>query len=73
MKTKNLCFLMVLMMFVTLFASCGASDTAEEDADTITVYLWTSAMYEEYAPYIQFRISISSLWWVTMILISTSS
>ena len=30
MKTNNLCFLMVLMMFVTLFASCGASDTAEE-------------------------------------------
>ena len=56
MKTKNLCFLMVLMMFVTLFASCGASDTAEEDADTITVYLWTSAMYEEYAPYIQSRL-----------------
>ncbi len=53
MKTKSLCLLMVLMMLVTLFAGCGASSTAKEDADTITVYLWTTAMYEEYAPYIQ--------------------
>ena len=56
MKTKNLCFLMVLMMLVTLFAGCGASITAKEDADTITVYLWTTAMYEAYAPHIQSRL-----------------
>lgn len=56
MKTKSLCFLMVLMILVTLFAGCGANNTAKEEAGTITVYLWTTAMYEEYAPYIQSRL-----------------
>ena len=40
-------------MVMTMFAGCGASNTAKEDEDTITVYLWTTAMYEKYAPYIQ--------------------
>ncbi|MDO5390104.1 MAG: ABC transporter substrate-binding protein [Eubacteriales bacterium] len=53
MKKKKICLLLVLVMLVTLFAGCGANDTAKEDADTITVYLWTTAMYEKYAPYIQ--------------------
>ncbi|MBP1561948.1 MAG: extracellular solute-binding protein [Oscillospiraceae bacterium] len=40
------------MMSALLFAGCGASN-AREDADTISVYLWSAALYESYAPYIQ--------------------
>ena len=53
MKKKRICLLLVLIMIVTLFAGCGANNTEKEDEDTITVYLWTNAMYEKYAPYIQ--------------------
>ena len=53
MKKKGICILLVLIMSVMLFTGDGANNTAKEDADTITVYLWTTAMYEKYAPYIQ--------------------
>lgn len=53
MKKRRICLLLVLIMVMTMFAGCGANNTAKEDSDTITVYLWTTAMYEKYAPYIQ--------------------
>ncbi|MCF2679365.1 extracellular solute-binding protein [Faecalicatena contorta] len=53
MKKKRICLLLVLIMVMTMFAGCGTDSTAKEDEDTITVYLWTTAMYEKYAPYIQ--------------------
>ena len=53
MKKKWVCLLLAMMMVVSLLAGCGADSAAQEDADTITVYLWTTAMYEKYAPYIQ--------------------
>ena len=53
MKKRRICLLLVLIMIVTLCAGCGVESTAKEDEDTITVYLWTTAMYEKYAPYIQ--------------------
>ena len=53
MKKKWICLLLTLIMVISLFAGCGINNTAKEDADTITVYLWTNAMYEKYAPYIQ--------------------
>lgn len=53
MKKRRICLLLVLIMIVTLCAGCGVDNTAKEDEDTITVYLWTTAMYEKYAPYIQ--------------------
>lgn len=37
------------VMVMALFAGCGANN-AKEDADTITVYMWSTAMYEKYAP-----------------------
>ncbi|MGN1099444.1 MAG: ABC transporter substrate-binding protein, partial [Christensenellales bacterium] len=48
MKKKLIGFLLILIMIAGLFSGC----TARED-DVITVYLWTNAMYEKYAPYIQ--------------------
>ena len=56
MKKKIICLLLVVIMIVTLSAGCGAKNVAKEDEDTITVYLWTTAMYEKYAPYIQSRL-----------------
>lgn len=53
MRKKGICLLLTLIMVMTLVAGCGANNAAKEDADTITVYLWTNAMYEKYAPYIQ--------------------
>ena len=53
MKKKPIGLLLALFMVMLLFAGCGEDNTAKEDADTVTVYLWTNAMYENYAPYIQ--------------------
>ena len=40
-----------------LMTGCGKPDTAkqqaEEDANTIRVYLWTKNLLDEYAPYVQ--------------------
>ena len=49
--------LVALVMAVSLLTGCGTK-TAEnvekqEDAQTIQVYLWTTSLYETYAPYIQ--------------------
>ena len=61
MKTKTLrrlvSVLAALVMAVSLLAGCGAK-TAEqvqeqEDAQTIQVYLWSTSLYETYAPYVQ--------------------
>ena len=49
--------LTALVMAVCLLTGCGAADTeqveAQEDAETIQVYLWTAALYDTYASYIQ--------------------
>lgn len=53
--------LMALVMAVSLLTGCGTK-TAEnvekqEDAQTIQVYLWSTSLYETYAPYIQSQLS----------------
>ena len=61
MKAKTLrrlvSVLAALVMTVSLLAGCGTK-TAEqvqeqEDAQTIQVYLWSTSLYETYAPYVQ--------------------
>ena len=61
MKAKTLrrlvSVLAALVMAVSLLAGCGTK-TAEqvqeqEDAQTIQVYLWSTRLYETYAPYVQ--------------------
>ncbi len=44
--------LTTVVMTVTLFSGCNAT-TENEDKETISVYLWTTVLYEKYAPYIQ--------------------
>ena len=65
MKAKTLrrlvSVLAALVMAVSLLAGCGAK-TAEqvqeqEDAQTIQVYLWSTSLYETYAPYVQSQLS----------------
>ena len=59
MKTKKrkrgLSFLLaVLAAAVCLLTGCGTQKSeAQEDAETIQVYLWNTTLYENYAPYIQ--------------------
>ena len=59
MKTKKrkrgLSFLLaVLATAACLLTGCGAQKSeAQEDAETIQVYLWNTTLYENYAPYIQ--------------------
>lgn len=36
-----------------LLAGCGKVDKKQEEAETIRVYLWTTNLYEKYAPYVQ--------------------
>ena len=49
--------LMALAMAVSLLTGCGTKSAEQvqeqEDAQTIQVYLWTTSLYENYAPYIQ--------------------
>ena len=52
--------LAALVMAVSLLAGCGTK-TAEqvqeqEDAQTIQVYLWSTSLYETYAPYVQYQL-----------------
>ena len=61
MKTKTLrrlvSVLAALAMGLSLLAGCSTKRTEQlekqEDAQTIQVYLWSTSLYETYAPYVQ--------------------
>ena len=61
MKAKTLrrlvSVLAALVMAVSLLAGCGTKAAEQvqqkEDAQTIQVYLWSTSLYETYAPYVQ--------------------
>ncbi len=60
MKTKTLRFISVLaalVMGLSLLTGCSTKSTEQlekqEDAQTIQVYLWSTSLYETYAPYVQ--------------------
>lgn len=59
MKRKNVkrlvSVIVTVAMTLSLLSGCGAND-AKEDVDTISVYLWSTALYESYAPYIQSKL-----------------
>ena len=50
---KILAVLLVMVTAVSLLSGCGGKSAEKEDAETITVYLWSTSLYEKYAPYIQ--------------------
>ena len=56
-KWNRLVSILLLMMTVMSFLSgCGGKSAEKEDAEIITVYLWTTNLYEKYASYIQERL-----------------
>ena len=54
-KKRNPAFtaLLVIVMAISLLSGCGEKKEEKEEKDTITVYLWSTSLYEKYAPYIQ--------------------
>ena len=47
------CVLFVMMAVMSLLPGCSKKSAEKEDEETITVYLWSTKLYEKYAPYIQ--------------------
>ena len=45
--------LLVMVTVISLMSGCGKKSAKNEEKDTITVYLWSTNLYEKYAPYIQ--------------------
>ena len=49
--------LAALVMGLSLLTGCGTKSAEQvqqqEDAQTIQVYLWSTSLYETYAPYVQ--------------------
>ena len=45
--------LLVMVTAISLLSGCSGKSEEKEDAETITVYLWSTSLYEKYAPYIQ--------------------
>ena len=50
---RVLSVLFVMVTALSLLSGCGGKRAEKEDKETITVYLWTTNLYEKYAPYIQ--------------------
>ena len=51
--SRALAMLLMMVTAVSLLSGCGEKSAEKEDAETITVYLWSTNLYEKYAPYIQ--------------------
>ena len=52
MRRKKV-ILFLLLTGTALLAGCVKKSVKKEEAETIRVYLWTTNLYDEYAPYIQ--------------------
>ena len=54
---RHISVLAALVMAVSLLTGCGTKSAEQvqeqEDAQTIQVYLWSTSLYETYAPYVQ--------------------
>ena len=52
-RSRALSVLLMMVAAIVLLSGCGGKSAEKEDADTLTVYLWSTKLYEKYAPYIQ--------------------
>ena len=52
-RSRALSVLLMMVAAMVLLSGCGGKRAEKEDAETITVYLWSTKLYEKYAPYIQ--------------------
>ena len=50
---RALSMVLAMVTVISLLSGCGEKSAEKEDTETITVYLWTTNLYEKYAPYIQ--------------------
>ena len=50
---RALSMVLAMVTVISLLSGCGEKSAEKEDAETITVYLWSTSLYEKYAPYIQ--------------------
>ena len=50
---KILAVFWTMVTAISLLSGCGGKSAEKEDAETITVYLWNTNLYEKYASYIQ--------------------
>ena len=50
---RVLSIFLVLVTVISLMSGCDRKSAKNEEKDTITVYLWSTNLYEKYAPYIQ--------------------
>ena len=55
--------LAAMALGASLLSGCAGKSTesvqAQEDAETIQVYLWNTTLYEKYAPYVQAQLPLS--------------
>ena len=49
---KILAVFWAMVTAISLLSGCGGKSAEKEDAETITVYLWNTNLYEKYASYI---------------------
>ena len=52
-RNKILAGFLATVTVVSLLSGCSRKSAEKEDAETITVYLWSTNLYDKYAPYIQ--------------------
>lgn len=52
-KMRLLSAIVAVLMAFSLLSGCAAKNETKKDADAITVYMWSSVLYNSYAPYIQ--------------------
>ena len=50
---KLLTVFVMMATTVSLLSGCSGRSAEKEDEETFTVYLWSTNLYEQYAPYIQ--------------------
>ena len=50
---RVLSIFLVMVTVISLMSGCDRKSAKNEEKDTITVYLWSTKLYEKYAPYIQ--------------------
>lgn len=52
-RTRLAATITAAVITTSILSGCAANENARDEAETITVYLWSNALSETYAPYIQ--------------------
>ena len=50
---KPIALFLTAIMIISLISGCSVKNDTGEEENTITVYMWSNALYNRYAPYIQ--------------------